>query len=90
MRLLSPFQAMHIEITDPALIDDLVKFLQNCQCKLDAVGRSCVEASPPAAGGDERLCCLQIDGFLRVWCALHPGVHARFDGQTASRAALST
>jgi len=68
---------MRIEIDDPTLIDDLFSFLKGCQCDVAAVRRRSIDASPSAVAVDARLATLQLEGFLRAWQALHPGVKVR-------------
>jgi hypothetical protein len=68
---------MRIEIDDPALIDDLLGNLRDCQCEFDSVRRGSIVASAPADATDPSLARLQLDGFLRGWCSRHPEVHVR-------------
>jgi hypothetical protein len=71
---------MRIHLSDPALVDDLVRFLKQCELPSQHAGSGAVEASPEREQADPALARLQLDGFLRVWCAMHAGADAHFDG----------
>jgi hypothetical protein len=68
---------MRIEIDDPEMIDDLLGFLKGCQCNAVAVRRQSIDALPAAVAINPRLAVLQLEGFLRAWQAMHPGVRVR-------------
>jgi hypothetical protein len=64
-----------IHVSDPTLVDDLVDALQEKSCEAVRTDARTVEvrdgwATDPDGGQYE------LDGFLRVWEALHPGVAA--------------
>jgi hypothetical protein len=70
---------LRIQLNDPKLVDDLIQFLARCDCGPREIGESAVVAVPRTGAGDPALSRVQLDGYLRVWSSMHPGVEARFD-----------
>jgi hypothetical protein len=72
---------MHIEISDPDLVESLRVFLQQEGCPSERRSDEVVEVrvlwSPenPLTQAEERA---KIFGHLREWCAANPGVKANF------------
>ncbi len=71
---------MLIEISDPALIENLSRFLERCECRPRDAGSARLSVSAPAELSDPRLARLQIEGYLRTWCSMHAGVNTVFRG----------
>lgn len=74
-------------------IGDLVDYLRRCGCTAEIVGSHVVEASPPpCAPLNTAYLRMELDAFLRVWRAMHPGAGAEVLGQPASEpvAAMQT
>jgi hypothetical protein len=70
----APLAAMLIKVTDPASIDDLIRFLSRIgfivtECRVDTVGIDC--------GGEPRDVVLQrLEIYLQLWQATRAGVSA--------------
>ena len=67
---------MRIDVSDPALIEDLRDYLRRCNCEVEVRGRTAVEASPPARNVEPVYLRMELDAYLRVWRAMHPGADA--------------
>ncbi len=67
---------MRIHVSDPDLVEDLREYLIRCNCSVERRAATLVEASPP--GDDLELVYqrMELDAYLRVWRALHPGADA--------------
>jgi hypothetical protein len=67
--------ALTVEITQPALLPDLISGLERSGCVADRVAPSAcrVRAVGGANGTEERL---ELAFFLRAWQLNHPGVEA--------------
>ena len=65
---------MLIHLSDPALIENLVEFLERCGCRSREAGRGTVQAMPSVESVDAHLARLQLDGYMRTWCSMHDGV----------------
>jgi hypothetical protein len=76
---------MRILVTDPNSLGNLVAYLTRCGCSAGTVGSNAVEASPvaPRAVASAHLR-MQLDAYVRVWMAMHPGVTAVIVGQAES------
>jgi hypothetical protein len=67
-----------VHLNDPELVDDLIELLRNSECVVDRVGprsvaiRSGWPVRDDAAG-------YELDGYLRVFEATHPGARATRD-----------
>jgi hypothetical protein len=72
---------MHVHLSDPSLVDDLLAFLRTRQCVAltDPAGR--IAVSIPAATRKDAAR-LELDLYLQVWRVTHPGVdvHLAPDG----------
>jgi hypothetical protein len=72
---------MHIEISDPDLVESLRTHLQQEGCPSERRSEEVVEVrvlwSPenPLTEAEERA---KVFGHLREWCAANPGVKANF------------
>ena len=67
---------MRVRLSDPSLSDDLLTFLRSMQCVAEPAGFDTFDVEPPAlplrqAG------LLELELYLRVWDALHPGTIQR-------------
>lgn len=71
---------MLIHMSDASLVDSLEQFLARCECRSRGAGRATLYVSPPAEQHDRNVARLQLDGYLRAWCAMHPGVSITLDG----------
>jgi hypothetical protein len=67
---------LRINVSDPALLDDLLAYLRRCGCWAHAVRSDVVEAIAPSAPVDDVYLRMELDAYLRVWRAMHPGVSA--------------
>jgi hypothetical protein len=68
---------MRIIVSDPDPIGDLVAYLKRCGCTAQVAGRQAVDADPPERPRVEYAYLrMQLDGYLRVWREMHPGVEA--------------
>ena len=65
---------MLIHLSDPALIENFVEFLERCGCRSHEAGRATVRAMPTVEPFDAHLARLQLDGYIRTWCSMHHGV----------------
>jgi hypothetical protein len=64
-----------VHLNDPDLVEDLIDLLRNADCVVDRVGpRSLrIRSGWPVRDGASRY---ELDGYLRVFEALHPGARA--------------
>jgi hypothetical protein len=66
---------VNVHVSDPSLVDDLVDALRSKGCDAVRAGERIVgvrDGWPTEGAGGE----YELDGFLRAWEALHPGVDA--------------
>jgi hypothetical protein len=62
---------MRIRLSDPALVDDLLKFLRERQCVAEQSSEDTLDVElPEVSRGDAAA--LELDLYLRVWEATHP------------------
>ncbi len=63
---------MHIRLSEPELLPDLLAFLQRVDCTVEQTGPDTVNASVAEAldAGQARL---EIKLYLAAWLAVHPG-----------------
>jgi hypothetical protein len=63
---------MRIRVSDPALVDDLLAYLHAKQCAAEQMSADALDVSLPET---DRLdaAALELDLYLRVWEATHPG-----------------
>jgi hypothetical protein len=67
---------MKVEVSDPALVDDLLAFLRRAECEVERNGGGMLAVTLPASV-PEGAARLELDAYLQAWQALHPGVRAR-------------
>ena len=65
---------MRIRLSDPSLVDDLLAFLREKKCVAEQTSADTLDISLPEAGRADAAR-LELDLYLRVWEATHPGVH---------------
>jgi hypothetical protein len=82
--------ALRILVTPPDSLVDLVDYLRRCGWSPEIVGSNAVEASPsshtPVSAAYLRM---ELDAYLRVWRALHPGAGAVLLGRAAPERAVA-
>jgi len=64
---------MRIETTTRAAARALADYLMRCECSVDFVTDCALEVSPPGRLQTPRETEIEIEAYLRVWQALHPG-----------------
>ena len=67
---------MRFQVSDPTLVGDLFDYLRRCNCDVEVCGRDAVEASPPPRNVEPVYLRMELDAYLRVWRAMHPGADA--------------
>jgi hypothetical protein len=67
---------MEVEVSDPALADDLVRFLRRARCSAERLGDDVVSVTI-ADPIPEEAARLEIEAYLQVWQSQHPGVRVR-------------
>jgi hypothetical protein len=67
---------MKINVSNPALVDDLLEFLRRAKCTATVAEDGSIEVEVPEAYGDEQAR-MEIDLYLKAWQAAHPDVEAR-------------
>ena len=70
---------MRIHISDPQLMDDLSDYLRRCSCTVAERGSATLEAAPQDRDVEAVYLRMELDAYLRVWRAMHPGVDALID-----------
>ena len=66
---------MHVELSEPALVDDLLAFLRNLQCVAVADAAGTISVSiPDLVPEDARL---ELGIYLGVWRVMHSDVEVR-------------
>ena len=70
---------MRVRISDPALLEELLGFLQRSHCLADLQPDGSIEVFlphdlPPAVARAE------LDSYLRLWARSQPGAHADVQG----------
>jgi hypothetical protein len=82
---------LRILVTPTQSLGDLVDYLMRCGCSAKIVGSNVVEASPsPRAPVNTAYLRMELDAYLRVWRAMHPGAGADVLGQSASERVAAT
>lgn len=66
---------VRIRVSQPALVPDLVEFLDRALCTTESVRGSVVEVAIPSIGDAERAR-RDLDLYLAAWRGLHPPVEA--------------
>jgi hypothetical protein len=67
---------MKIRMSDLSLVDDLLEFLRSNQCVAEQLSENTLYLEPPTLPIPEAAL-LELDLYLRVWEALHPGTIER-------------
>jgi hypothetical protein len=67
---------MRIRVSDPALVVDLYDYLVRCNCLVEIRGAHELEATPPPRSVESSYLRMELEGYLRVWQAMHPGAGA--------------
>lgn len=71
---------MKIEVSHPSLVDELAEALRRCEFSVVRTGPASLAARldpvVPAVAEIEGAAELELDLYLKVWEAKHPGVHA--------------
>jgi hypothetical protein len=62
---------VQLRVSDPALVDDLLRFFRRRESSAERLDEDTVEVSILHVL-DERQARLELDLYLRVWQALHP------------------
>jgi len=73
---------VRIKLSEPALIDDLVRYLERCDVRARATARHAINLDGDPS--DSLLGTIRLDGYLRVWCSMHPGVAASLEEREAT------
>jgi hypothetical protein len=71
---------MRVQTSDPALLGDLMTFLEAAECTVRAVGPATLEVSmlrAPSVDQAER----EISIYLQTWQAMNPGTDAHIVGE---------
>ena len=66
---------MKVEVSDPNLVEDLIGALRDTRCIVVQTGPRTLEVRDGWPTEDEGAR-YELDGFLRVWEATHPGARA--------------
>lgn len=67
--------ALRIRVSQPALVPDLVEFLDRAFCKTESVRGSVVDVALPSVTDGARAR-RDLDLYLAAWTGLHPPVEA--------------
>ena len=67
---------MRINVSDPGLTEDLAEYLRRCSCTVALRGSGSLEAAPRDRNVEAVYLRMELDAYLRVWRAMHPGVDA--------------
>jgi hypothetical protein len=67
---------MRINVSDPGLTGDLADYLRRCSCTVAERGSGSLEADPRDRDVEPAYLRMELDAYLRVWRAMHPGVEA--------------
>jgi hypothetical protein len=62
-------------VSDPSLVDDLLEFLRARQCAVEPASENTLDVQVPEALRPDAAR-LELDLYLRVWEATHPGAVA--------------
>jgi hypothetical protein len=66
---------LRIRVSQPALVPDLVEFLDRAFCKTESVRGSVVDVALPSVSDGARAR-RDLDLYLAAWTGLHPPVEA--------------
>ena len=77
---------MRIEVSEAALLDELAQSLRRCEYSVVRTGRHELEVTLESARSGvaeiEGAAELEIDMYLKVWEAKHPGTHTKRTAKT--------
>jgi hypothetical protein len=67
---------MNVKIEERSLVSELVDYLRRCDCVV-GFNDGILQARPRQLPADAAALYeeLELDSYLKVFCALHPGVH---------------
>ena len=74
---------MRLRLEEPALVDDLIVFLDRCNCRVRRVADGIVEVTPTRTDD------LDVEGYLRVWSAMHATATVVVDESRGTRGPLA-
>jgi hypothetical protein len=64
-----------VEVSNPDLVEDLIESLRSARCVVVRTGSRTLEVRFGWPTRDDASQ-YELDGYLRVWEAMHPGAHA--------------
>ncbi len=65
---------MRIELSTRAAADALAEYLRRCECVVSYAGDCTLDASARPRSQSEHESRIELEGYLRVWRAMHPEV----------------
>jgi hypothetical protein len=68
---------MRIELATGEAANALAEYLRRCECIVSYVGECTLDASARPRSQSEHESQIELDGYLRVWHAMHPDVPLR-------------
>jgi hypothetical protein len=71
---------MRIELPTPAAADALAEYLRRCDCIVSYADECALEASACPRSQSVKESQLEVEGYLRVWRALHPTLEVKIFG----------
>lgn len=64
---------MKIELSTSAAAHALADYLQRCGCTVHFASERVVDVALPARSQSRRAAVIEMQAYLRVWSAMHPG-----------------
>jgi hypothetical protein len=64
---------MTIELTTPAAAHALADYLERCGCTVAFASEQVLAVTLPAPSQTPREAMIEMQAYLRVWCAMNPG-----------------
>jgi hypothetical protein len=68
---------MRIELSTRAAADALAEYLRRCECVVSYTADCVLEASARPRSQSEHESRIELEGYLRVWRAMHPEVSVK-------------
>ena len=68
---------MRIELGTRAAADALAEYLRRCECIVSYCGEYVLEASARPRSQSDKESQIELDGYLRVWQAMHADVQVK-------------
>jgi hypothetical protein len=68
-------RAIRVQVSEPALLNDLLAYLRDCGCVAEQAGASEAEVSLPGALGEGEAR-MEVGVYLTAWTIRHEGVSA--------------